>query len=221
MNFYSQDKQDQWLYNNVFKDFKYGFFIDIGSHDGKTFNNTLFFEQYLSWSGINIEPLEQAYKELIVNRPNCININCAIDIKNDKAEFLEANMLSGLKNHYDPRHLERAQNELKENLCSVIVCTKRLDTILEEISVDAKQKINRIHYMSIDVEGAELAVLQSINFDSVFIDCIGFENNYPEQSKEITKFLEEKSYKTIHTCTDIFMLHTDSIFWEVFNKNKK
>jgi hypothetical protein len=34
--------------------------------------------------------------------------------------------------------------------------------------------ISHIHYLSIDVEGAEFEVIKSINFDKVFIDVIGF-----------------------------------------------
>ena len=43
--FYSQDKQDKYLETNIFKGYKNGFFIDIGAHDGKSINNTLYFEE--------------------------------------------------------------------------------------------------------------------------------------------------------------------------------
>ena len=54
--FYSQCGQDRFLNDNIFKGFKNGTFVDVGAHDGRTFNNTLFFEQLHGWSGINIEP---------------------------------------------------------------------------------------------------------------------------------------------------------------------
>ena len=55
--YYSQCDQDKYLHMNVFKDYKSGVFVDVGAHDGKTFNNTLFFEENYKWSGINIEPI--------------------------------------------------------------------------------------------------------------------------------------------------------------------
>ena len=72
--FNSQHKQDMLLELSVFKGYKNGFFIDIGAHDGVTINNTLYFEKYNNWSGINIEPIKKVYDKLVVNRPNSINI---------------------------------------------------------------------------------------------------------------------------------------------------
>ena len=43
--FYSQDGQDQYLEKNIFKNFKNGFFVDVGAHDGVSINNTLYFEK--------------------------------------------------------------------------------------------------------------------------------------------------------------------------------
>ena len=79
--FYSQCKQDKFLEENVFKGYKNGIFFDVGAHDGKTINNTVYFEQNNNWKGINIEPIKSVYDNLVLNRPNCININCAIDEK--------------------------------------------------------------------------------------------------------------------------------------------
>ena len=43
--YYSQDKQDEFLEKNIFKGYKNGIFIDVGAFDGKTINNTLYFEK--------------------------------------------------------------------------------------------------------------------------------------------------------------------------------
>ena len=85
--FYSQYKQDEFLENTVFKGYKNGFFVDVGAHDGKTINNTLYFELNNNWKGINIEPIEKIYNNLLYNRPKCINLNCAIDEKNGKTNI--------------------------------------------------------------------------------------------------------------------------------------
>ena len=66
--------------------------------------------------------------------------------------------------------------------------------------------------MSIDVEGAEFEVIKSINFDKIFIDVIGFENNYNDTTTPIIKYLEEKNYKLIKYYTDVFMIHNESKF---------
>ena len=85
--FYSQDKQDEYLENNIFKGYKNGFYMDIGAHDGITINNTLYFEKYNNWTGVNVEPIEEVYNKLVINRPNDININCAVCNNNGIADF--------------------------------------------------------------------------------------------------------------------------------------
>jgi hypothetical protein len=57
--FHSQDKQDEYLETHIFKGYKNGVFIDIGAHDGKTINNTLYFEENNNWTGVNVEPIKK------------------------------------------------------------------------------------------------------------------------------------------------------------------
>jgi len=211
--FYSQDQQDKYLEENIFKGYKNGFFIDVGAHNGKSINNTLYFEENNNWTGINIEPIEKIYNDLIINRPNCININCAVCNNDGETEFLcntgYTEMISGIKNTFDPRHMERLKNENKKYGSSteiIKVKTKKLETICEV------NKISHINYLSIDVEGGEFEVIKSINFDKVFIDVIGFENNYNDSSMPIIKYLLDKNYIVIKKSLDIFMIHKNSNF---------
>lgn len=213
MSFHSQDNQDYFLEFNVFKGYKNGTFVDVGAHDGITINNTLYFERNNGWSGINVEPIKDVYERLMINRSKCININCAIDEIEGDSEFILNNgyteMISGLKKHYDDRHYKRLEyeNSVTDGKTTIeIVKTRRLDTVLEEY------KKKRVHYLSIDVEGAEFSVIKSIDYDRVFIDVIGFENNYPDKSEEIISYLESKGYFVIKKSMDIFMIHRDSEF---------
>ena len=215
MIFYSQDKQDFFLQTNVFKGYKNGFFVDVGAHDGKKLNNTLYFENNHNWTGINIEPMPNIFIELNNNRPNCINYNCAVCEIDGCAEFIHnkgyTEMLSGLKKNYHNRHIIRRDKEIKLKGGSseiIEVNTKRLETILDE------NNIKHINYLSIDVEGAEFSVIKSINFNKVFIDIIGFENNYNDTSVPIVKYLEEKGFVVIHKSLDIFMINKKSDFYK-------
>lgn len=211
--FYSQDKQDIFLEQNVFKGHKNGFFVDIGAHDGISYNNTLYFNNTNNWSGINIEPIKQIYDKLVINRPNNININCAICNNDGETDFYlntgHTEMISGIVNSFDPRHLNRLQRENNEHgsITEVVkVETKRLETIFDE------HNVSHVNYLSIDVEGAEFEVIKSINFDKVFIDVIGFENNYNDTSIPIIKFLETHGFKFMYSSLDVFMINTKSVF---------
>jgi FkbM family methyltransferase len=211
--FNSQDKQDEILEKYVFKGHKNGFFMDIGAHDGISINNTLYFEKYNNWNGVNIEPIKTVYDKLVVNRPSSININCAVCNNDGDAEFFcntgHTEMISGLKDNFDIRHihrLERENNQMGSTTKIINVDTKKVETICDEYN------IKRINYLSIDVEGAEFDVIKSINFDKVFIDVIGFENNYNDVSIPIIKYLEDKNYIVFNVSLDIFMIHNNSIF---------
>ena len=214
--FYSQNKQDKFLEENIFKGFKNGFFVDVGAHDGKSINNTLYFEENNSWSGINIEPIKKVYDDLVVNRPNSINLECAVSNNDGDTEFIfntgYTEMISGIKDTFDQRHWNRLQleNERYGGKTQIItVTTKKLETILFE------KNISHINYLSIDVEGGEFEVIKSINFNKVFIDVIGFENNYNDTSIPIVKYLEDRNFVVIpNKSLDIFMINRKSRFFK-------
>lgn len=212
--FHSQDNQDNFLESSVFKGYKNGIFVDVGAHDGVSINNTLYFERVNGWTGINIEPIPSIYKKLVLNRPSCINLNLAIDNKEGQADFFlnigYTEMISGLSSAYDSRHGMRLayENSLHGSKTEkIIVPTRRLDSIFEEYHID------KINYLSIDVEGAEENVIKSIDFDKVFIDVIGFENNYIDRSIPIVNYLITKNYlPSSYRGLDIIMIHKDSKF---------
>jgi hypothetical protein len=119
-------------------------------------------------------------------------------------------MISGIKDTFDSRHLQRLQRENTQTGSTTTIIqvnTKKLETIFEE------HKLSHINYLSIDVEGAEFEVVKSIQFDKVFIDVIGFENNFEDTGIHIIKYLENKNYVLIHKSLDIFMIHKNSIFF--------
>ena len=154
----------------------------------------------------------------MINRPNCININCAVYNNDVEIEFIcnkgYTEMLSGIKDTYDQRHINRLNFENKQYGSStkiINVETKKLETICDI------HNISHINYLSIDVEGCEFEVIKSINFDKVFIDVIVFENNYDDVSIPIVKYLEDKNYIVIKKCIDIFMIHKNSVFMKKIN----
>lgn len=190
--------------------------MDVGAHDGVDLNNTLYFEKTNGWTGINVEPILSVYKRLITNRPNNININCAISDTDGTSEFLcnvgYTEMLSGLKSEYDSRHIQRINGENEQTgstSITILMPVKRIETICDE------HTIRHIHYLSIDVEGGEFKVLQSINYDKVFIDVIGFENNYKDLVHIPITYLKERGYLQLADhVSDVFMIHKDSQFLE-------
>ena len=101
-------------------------------------------------------------------------------------------MLSGLVDSYDPRHLERIEQELAQyggNKEIIPVQCYILNDVLKQ------HDITYVDYLSIDTEGSEFEIIKSIDFDSVSIAIIGVENNYKEPL--IRNFLVSKGYQYI------------------------
>lgn len=72
-------------------------------------------------------------------------------------------MLSGLVDEYDPRHVYRINSEIQRyggKLKEIQVECFNLNEIL------VQNNIWHIDYLSLDVEGAELPILESIDFGS-------------------------------------------------------
>ena len=132
--FYSQDGQDKYLETNIFKGYKNGFYVDVGAHDGISINNTLYFEKNNNWTGINIEPIKKVFEKLVINRPNNINLNCAVCNNDGETDFLcnigYTEMISGIKDNFDKRHFDRLQRE-----------NQQMGSTTEVIKVKTKNKI--------------------------------------------------------------------------------
>jgi len=198
--YYSQAGQDKFLNEEIFHGKRNGTFIDVGAHDGISYSNTYYFEKELGWKGICIEPHPKNFKLLSQNRnASCYQV-CAGN-KNDTVYFLEVDgapeMLSGIYDFYDPQHLARIQYEITVNGGSSNLIQLPLRTIS---SILDEQQLYTIDFISIDVEGGEIAVLEGIDFNRFYIKYILIENNqYHGFFDTIKTFLEKYGYK--HLCS--------------------
>jgi FkbM family methyltransferase len=186
--YHSQYGQDKIINERIFGSKRNGFFVDIGANDGITGSNTYFFEKEMGWSGICIEPQSDIFSKLRENRiAECVN--CAVADSNGKRDFLKvghADMLSGLTENLDPKHIDRILLEGDPDTTQAVsVECKRFADII------GSQEI--IDFLSIDTEGSEFEILKSINFNKVRFRCIAVENNY--QNRKIYDFLKSKGYK--------------------------
>ena len=200
MEFYSQYGQDKFLFENFFKEKSNGFYLDIGAHDGITLSNTYLFEK-LGWDGVCIEPIPDVFTKLKSNR-NCKLFNCVLSNKKGTENFLVlegyTEMLSGILENYDPAHLIRIDNELRMMGGSKKVITS------ESLTFDDLQLPNIIDFVSLDVEGSEMKILETIDFNKYHINIISIEVNHG--ADEITNFIESKNFEKIGSlgCDFIF-----------------
>lgn len=204
--YYSQIEQDKILDRDLFSGKEGGFFVEVGATDGYHFSNTLFFEKWRGWRGICIEPNPIEFEKLKNSSRTCIKENYAISSKEGEVDFLAIDGygkgLSGIVSLYDARHLERIEQELKGRDSTKHVY--KVKTVPLQILLDRHQ-ITYIDYCSIDVEGAEMQVLESIDFGKTYIKCFTIENNYGLERETI--FLDSRGYRLWKRvgCDDFFV----------------
>ncbi|MFE5320267.1 FkbM family methyltransferase [Paenibacillus sp. NPDC056579] len=200
MSYYSQFGQDKYLNELVFEGKCGGYFVDIGAYDGVTFSNSYFFEKQMGWNGICVEPMPHIYNQLIRNR-KCVCIEGAIAGEEREQDFLVAKgveMLSGLVDSYDIRHLNLIDSYKGEKEI-IRVNTFKLQSILDN------NQIKHIDFCSIDTEGSELKVIQSIDLDKVDVRCFVVENNYHDSV--LREYLLSRNYSLVERIVvdDIFV----------------
>jgi FkbM family methyltransferase len=161
-----------------------GFYIDCGANDGVNQSTTWYFEKYLNWRGILIEPVPEVYKELKNNRSNNnFFFNYALISK--KYNQQEINFTF---NNKDTLQAKKALSTkpLKKDEKIIKVKCKTLENILEDIKIP-----KLIDLFSLDVEGYEFEVLEGINFNCIKFKYILVETEFPEK---MNNFLIKKGY---------------------------
>ena len=177
LGFYSQIGQDIIL-SKLFTPVRSGgFFVDVGAHNGKTFSNSLYFEQR-GWSGICVEANPRLIPELQINR-RCEVLHAVISEIEGECEFLSVSgnseMLSTPNFGYNNRNKKRIHRNIQKTggyIDSVKVSSQSLDKVFLERS------IKDIDFISLDVEGSEMGVLRSLSLDKAKIKLFVVENNY-------------------------------------------
>jgi FkbM family methyltransferase len=197
---YSQYGEDTIL-KTVFEDRKTGFYVDVGAHDPKICSNTYFFYKK-GWSGINLDAMPGSMNLFNKIRPRDINLEIAIADKRQEMTFFEFSqpLFNSLDENLS-RQRERAG--IGEIIKEEKISTKTLEEILK-IYLPKNQKIN---FLSVDVEGLDLQVLHSNNWELfrpeyILAECL-YWNFDRIHNNEIYQFLSEKGYiffaKTIYT----------------------
>lgn len=151
-----------------------GVFVDVGGFDGVTGSNTLFFEQFRGWTGVLVEPVPGNHARAAqVRRCPCLPL--AVADTEGEAEFIVVErgftQMSGLAQSYDPGILSRVRADPRHAETRVTVQTRRLDRIMDEAGIGAAD------FVSLDIEGGELAVLQGFPFDRIRVAIWAIENN--------------------------------------------
>jgi FkbM family methyltransferase len=165
-----------------------GVYVDVGAADGMYLSNTLALEQ-VGWTGLCVEADPAEFDKLTITRPHALRVNMACANHRGSAAFQRVPVegWSGLSDY--PHQLNAAaiaQMEREGELEKFDVPCAPLQAMLDPMGLSA------IDYLSIDVEGAELSVLESVDWGRTTIRVITVEINRTDGA--IGRYLLERGY---------------------------
>jgi hypothetical protein len=171
----AQDQEDIWLYEHYFYGMEHGVVMESGALDGKLFSNSYLFEQYANWTALHVEADPTNYGNLILNRPDAINVNGALCSEPTLLHyssfgvipvrgFVEFMSESFLKKWHGPIYNKKVNiDDLPTVQCLPV------RNLLQHLGV------KHIDLWILDVEGAEESVLKGTDFNAVTINAVAME----------------------------------------------
>lgn len=179
---------------------QYPTYLDIGSNEPFSISNT-----YLLYSkgskGVCIEPNLYLYKKFKRKRHRdiCINAGIAFDEKTEADFYLFPKEANGLGT------FSKKEAEFWETTGNTTIGKYKVEAVIKTALVNINDIMSKYfsphpNFISIDVEGLDQSILQTINFEKykpeVFcVETLGYTNNNKEtKNNELISLLESKGY---------------------------
>lgn len=191
---YSQEGEDIIL-SEFFPNKTDGFYVDVGAHHPMRFSNTHMFYKK-GWRGINIDAMPGSMKAFERKRPRDINLEIGVSGKEGEMTFymFDDPALNGFS-------MEISKDRDKNSNFEIIEERKIKTYPLSKILNKYLPKDQKIDFMSIDVEGLDMMVLESNDWKRyspryLLVECIG-DTVEDIMQDNIYRFLSKKGYKIV------------------------
>ena len=182
--FHSQIGQDKWVVETMFPGETKGFFLDVGSADGTELSNSKALEER-GWTGICTDP----FPKNMAGRSCRMFKEVVFSEKGTPIRFQAAGAIGGIT---DTIGVGKGSAMAA---ATVELMTTTLAAILEEA-----QAPELIHFMSLDIEGAELEALKAFPFSRHRIGAMAVEHNFEEPKRtEIEALMKQHGYERVHS----------------------
>ena len=188
MNWYSQYGEDILL-AKIF-DGATGLCVEVGANDGVRFSNTKHFEE-IGWQCVLIEPTPILCQKIKQNR-NCILFQCAASSTEGEMTLHIAeghDLFSSLESHST---MAEELGRYEAAITSVSVRVRPLDAMLAEVTT------RHIDFVSIDVEGHEIAVLRGFDLSRWRPRVMLIEDKSDLHVTEVERHMSESGYRRFY-----------------------
>jgi FkbM family methyltransferase len=193
--FYSQTGEDAILAHLLFGQ-NSGFYVDVGAFHPIKYSNTYYFYQR-GWTGINIEPMPGQMDLFKTVRPRDINLACAVGRVRGRIRLTTFD--DPAVNSANKQMIDRHTNSGRfRPTGEIFVEAYPLAEILRAHMPSAKD----LTFLSVDVEGMELEVLESNDWERfrprfLAVEWLGSPSVKEAISSDVHCFLEQQKYQLI------------------------
>uniref|UniRef100_A0A0P4WF87 Methyltransferase FkbM domain-containing protein n=1 Tax=Scylla olivacea TaxID=85551 RepID=A0A0P4WF87_SCYOL len=170
-----------------------GVFLEAGAYDGEELSNTLYLERELGWRGLLVEPDPWNFWSLRKRGRKAHAIQACLSPSPFPREvtFKQSDTMG--------RIASAGEEASKRGIYTRVKCFP-LYTLLLALNT------THLNFLSLDVEGAELQVLQTVPWEKVRVDVLCVEHRHvPEGSRALQTYLEAHDYQLHSTLGDDYI----------------
>jgi len=153
---YAQNGEDVML-DRALRDVECGCYIDIGAAEPEADSVTLAFYRR-GWRGVNVEPAPGAFERISAARTGDVNLNVAVGDRDGVAPFYLVDGGNGLSTAV-PGQMKKLLAQ-GWDISEIQVPVRTLASIVEQ------HVRGTVHFLKIDAEGSERAVLDGASLDT-------------------------------------------------------
>jgi len=182
------------LVADLFKGKQNGFFLECGALDGEYLSNSLLFELQLGWNGLLIEANPEAYAQLRQKQRKAHSVNVALSKQQLRTtvqfEVMRWNAISGTIEEDGLSAREREDGSPFKNAERSKVVTVEAFPLFAILKALGNPTVD---YFSLDVEGLEEGVLDTVPWEKVDIRVIQVEFTHSNKTN-ILRIMEAAGY---------------------------
>lgn len=177
---YSQSGQSRFV-DELLGSRRGGFFIEAGGFDGESHSNSLFFERSRNWTGLMIEPIPRYFSQILTKNRRVHVLNaCIAHSRPSVVKFQVDHVLSGRLKTMSESMRQRIDSDALFKKFAYVPCFS-INTIMRALG---GEKHRAVDFFSLDVEGAEADVIESLDFERLNIRVISIECCSSESSRK-------------------------------------
>ena len=177
------------------------FFVEAGALNGELLSNTLRLERDQNWTGLLIEPVPNNFEELVqkhrkawasracLSNTKLSKIVTMVELRSNDDRVIPDAWARGSSHQIEYQDSHIPQHKDVKRTCFKSVCFPLYLFLLA-------LNITTVDFLSLDIQGAEIEVINTIPFNKVYIRSMVIENiQYVRVDRKFIKNIEKKGFK--------------------------